>query len=253
MDYMGLPPIDVEVLAEPDAILTPLLAALGTGSGRKKAESSALLDGTALKRTRPQTNTQVLRPQPELDLRQIAECLGSALGNQKMSLIRTPLSWPGDRYDFCGPLDYLGYDGGAGIGSGPGMAVGAALALRNSDYLPVAVLGDGDYLMGVTALWTAVRYHIPLLVIVANNRSYYNDEVHQQTVARLRGRPPENKWIGQRIIEPDIDLAAMARAQGSEAIGPIRSISELEAALKIGVNRVSSGRVFVIDAAIDGA
>ena len=31
---------------------------------------------------------------------------------------------------FAGPLDYLGQDGGAGLGSGPGMAVGAALALR---------------------------------------------------------------------------------------------------------------------------
>ncbi len=38
------------------------------------------------------------------------------------------------------------------------MAVGAALALRGGDRLPVAILGDGDYLMGVTALWTGVRY-----------------------------------------------------------------------------------------------
>ena len=49
------------------------------------------------------------------------------------------------------PLDYLGQDGGAGIGSGPGMAVGAALALEGSGRLPVAVLGDGDFLMGGTA------------------------------------------------------------------------------------------------------
>jgi thiamine pyrophosphate-dependent acetolactate synthase large subunit-like protein len=252
MDYMGLPPVDIEILAEPDAILAPLLEALGAGPDPKPADAS-FQDGTALKRTRPQTNSPALPPQPELDLRQIADCLGLALGDHKISLIRTPLSWPGERYDFCGPLDYLGYDGGAGIGSGPGMAVGAALALRNSDYLPVAVLGDGDYLMGVTALWTAVRYRIPLMVIVANNRSYYNDEVHQQTVARLRGRLPENKWIGQKIIEPEIDLAAMARAQGAEAIGPIASFSELEAALRIAVDRVADGQVFVIDAVVDNA
>ncbi|MBV8357652.1 MAG: thiamine pyrophosphate-binding protein, partial [Deltaproteobacteria bacterium] len=211
MDYMGLPPVDIEILAEPDAILAPLLEALGPGSDRKQAEPGAPGEGRALKRA-PRTNSPALAPTLELDLEQIAACLGSALGDRTVSLIRTPLSWPGDRYDFCGPLDYLGYDGGAGIGSGPGMAVGAALALRNSDYIPLAVLGDGDYLMGVTALWTAVRYSIPLLVIVANNRSYYNAAVHQQMVARLRGRPPENKWIGQKIIAPDIDLAAMARA-----------------------------------------
>jgi thiamine pyrophosphate-dependent acetolactate synthase large subunit-like protein len=253
MDYMGLPPIDLEVLAEPDAILTPLLEALSTVSDGTLAESSAFIGGSALKRRKPLTNSPGLGPQPKFDLRQIADCLGSALSDHKISLIRTPLSWPSDRYDFSSPLDYLGYDGGAGIGSGPGMAVGAALALRNSDYLPVAVLGDGDYLMGVTALWTAVRYHIPLLVIVANNRSYYNDEVHQQTVARLRGRPPENKWIGQKIIEPEIDLAAMARAQGAEAIGPIASFSQLEAALTIAVDSVFKGHVFVVDAVLDTA
>jgi thiamine pyrophosphate-dependent acetolactate synthase large subunit-like protein len=250
MDYMGLPPIDVEILAEPDAILAPLLEALGNDPERQQAESVALRDGTGLKRTAAPTNGPPLKLAPELDLQQLADCLGAALGDHKISLIRTPLTWPGDRYDFRGPLDYLGYDGGAGIGSGPGMAVGAALALRNSDYIPLAVLGDGDYLMGVTALWTAVRYHIPLLVIVANNRSYYNDEVHQQTVARLRGRPPENKWIGQKITAPDIDLAAMARAQGAGAIGPIASLSELDAALRIAIDSVSKGQVFVIDAAI---
>ena len=246
---MGLPPADLEILAEPDAILTPLLEALGR-SDRIQAQAEVPGEGRALKRTVPPLNGSALAQPSALDLAQLAACLGTAAGNHKLSLIRTPLSWPSDRYDFCGPLDYLGYDGGAGIGSGPGMAVGAALALRHTDYLPVAVLGDGDYLMGVTALWTAVRYHIPLLVIVANNRSYYNDEVHQQTVARLRGRPPENKWIGQKIIEPDIDLAAMGRAQGAEAIGPIGSFSELEAALRIAVDRVSNGHVFVIDAVI---
>jgi len=250
MDYMGLPPIDVEVLADSDAILVPVLEALGPGPDPKHAEPETLREGTGLKRTRPQTNILALAPPLELDLQQIADCLGSTLGDRKISLIRTPLTWPGDRYDFSGPLDYLGYDGGAGVGSGPGMAVGAALALRNSGYIPLAVLGDGDYLMGVTALWTAVRYHVPLLVIVANNRSYYNDEVHQQTVARTRGRPSENKWIGQKIIEPDIDLAAMARAQGAAAIGPVSSFSELEAALRIAIDGVSDGQIFVIDAVI---
>ena len=72
-------------------------------------------------------------------------------------------------------------DGGAGIGSGPGMAVGAALALENSGRLPVAVLGDGDFLMGGTAVWTAAHYRLPLLIVVANNSFFYNDVVHQQT------------------------------------------------------------------------
>jgi len=264
MDYMGLAPVDIEILAEPDTILRPLLAALGAEANREseRSESAVAADGVALKRLASAGSAEQAsglsvtggsRNLQELDLGDLADCLGSTLGNLRISLIRTPLGWPADRYDIRGPLDYLGYDGGAGIGSGPGTAVGAALALRNSGYLPVAVLGDGDYLMGVTALWTAVRYRIPLLVIVANNRSYFNDEVHQQTVARLRGRPTENKWIGQKIVDPHVDLAAMARAQGAQGIGPVTGPYELEAALKTAIESVVNGNVCVIDAVVKAA
>ena len=92
----------------------------------------------------------------------------------------------------------------------------------------VGIMGDGDFLMGVTALWTATHYKLPCLILVANNRSFYNDELHQERVAHERGRPVENKWIGQRIDEPDIDLAAMARAQGAVGIGPVKELSRVE-------------------------
>jgi thiamine pyrophosphate-dependent acetolactate synthase large subunit-like protein len=65
---------------------------------------------------------------------------------------------------------------------------------------------------------------------VANNRSFFNDELHQERVARIRSRPPENRWIGQRISEPDIDIAAMARAQGCPA-QRVETHDQLEAAL----------------------
>ena len=123
---------------------------------------------------------------------------------------------------FRHPLDYLGGDGGGGVGAGPGLVVGAALALKGTSASSAGIVGDGDFLMGVTALWTATHYKIPCLLVVANNRSFYNDELHQERVAKERARPVENKWIGQRIDEPDIDLAAMARAQGAEGIGPVK-------------------------------
>ena len=92
--------------------------------------------------------------------------------------------------------------------------------------MPIGICGDGDFLMGATALWTATHYRIPLLIVVANNRSFYNDEVHQERVARMRNRPVENKWIGQRISDPDIDLAALARAQGARGFGPVDDVGE---------------------------
>src|SRR5262249_31342361 len=100
------------------------------------------------------------------------------------------------------PLDYLGSDGGGGVGGGPGISVGAALALRGSGRLPVAVCGDGDFLMGVTALWTAAHYRIPLLIVVANNRSFFNDQLHQETMGP-NPQPPR----GDRRVRPALSRA----------------------------------------------
>jgi len=112
------------------------------------------------------------------------------------------------------------------------------------------VLGDGDTMMGVSALWTAAHYKLPLLAIVANNRSFYNDEIHQERVALTRHRPVENKWIGQRIDEPDIDIAAIARAQGLVGLGPVSTTEELAGALAEGVKAARSGSSVVIDARV---
>ena len=104
--------------------------------------------------------------------------------------------------------------------------------------------------MGVSAFWTAARYGIPFLAIIANNRSFYNDEIHQEKVAISRDRPVENKWIGQHIGGPDIDLAAMARAQGVTAFGPVSTAAELKYVIKEGLAAVKAGQPVVIDARI---
>ena len=68
---------------------------------------------------------------------------------------------------------------------------------------------------------TEVHYGLPCLMIIMNNRSYFNDERHQEHMAVERGRPAKNHWIGQHIGDPDIDLAAMARAQGAVGYGKV--------------------------------
>lgn len=188
-----------------------------------------------------------------ISMRGFAAALGEGLAGELVTLVRLSLGWDGAFWHFRHPLDYLGYDGGAGIGSGPGMLVGAALALRDSERIPVAVLGDGDTMMGVSALWTAARYEIPMLVVVCNNRSYFNDEIHQEKVAKTRGRPVENKWIGQAITGPDIDFAAMASAQGLLGIGPVTTPDALAEAIADGIRLVKEGACVVIDARVEPA
>jgi thiamine pyrophosphate-dependent acetolactate synthase large subunit-like protein len=234
MDYFGLPPVDVNLLAEPDVAVPLLLEAC---KARTLASASA-------------SGPEPSRTYDVLSLRAVAAALNEATEGVEVCLTRLPLGWPGEARHFAHPLDYLGGDGGAGVGAGPGITVGAGLALKGSGRIPIGLIGDGDYLMGLTALWTAAHYQIPCLFLVCNNRSFYNDEAHQERVARMRGRPVENKWIGQRINEPDIDLAALAVAQGAKGIGPVTDPEQLRSAIAQGVRAVLDGEVCVIDARV---
>jgi thiamine pyrophosphate-dependent acetolactate synthase large subunit-like protein len=186
-----------------------------------------------------------------LTVEHLAYGLRRAVGERPCSLTHLPLSWNGVWWPFRHPLDFLGGDGGGGVGGGPGISVGCALALKGTGRLPVAICGDGDYLMGVTALWTAAHYRIPLLLVVANNRSFFNDELHQERVARMRNRPVENRWIGQRISDPDIDLAAMARAQGAQGFGPLTKAGELASTFSAAIAAVEGGAVAVVDVRVE--
>jgi thiamine pyrophosphate-dependent acetolactate synthase large subunit-like protein len=238
MDYQGLPPVDLFVAADPDATVAALLDAIAPGAAPKSAGRSAFQ-----------------APEPAksgpLGVEHLAHALREAVGNRPVSLTHVSLSWQGGWWPFRHPLDFLGSDGGGGVGGGPGISVGAALALKGSGRLPIAVCGDGDFLMGVTAIWTAVHYRIPLLVVVANNRSFYNDEVHQERVAIMRNRPIENKWIGQRMNDPDIDLAQMARAQGARGFGPVTKAADLPQVYAEAIAAVENGEVAVVDVRVE--
>jgi thiamine pyrophosphate-dependent acetolactate synthase large subunit-like protein len=110
---------------------------------------------------------------------------------------------------------------GAGLGSAAGAAIGAALALRDTGRLFLNVMGDGDFLYTPSSLYTAVNMKLPLLTIVNNNRSYGNDEGHQEHMARTRGRPIENKGIGIYIEDPAPDFAKLAAGFDVEGFGPV--------------------------------
>jgi thiamine pyrophosphate-dependent acetolactate synthase large subunit-like protein len=229
-DYQGLPPSDVYMMCEPDIAVPLLLEAV---------------------RARPAAVSPKKEPAQGEDkavsIRALARAFNELAEGMDVCIAKLPLGWHGSYRHFRHPLDYLGSDGGGGVGAGPGLTVGAALALKGSGRMVVGIVGDGDFLMGNTALWTATHYNLPCLLLVANNRSFYNDEMHQERVAKARGRPVENKWIGQRIDEPDIDLAMMARSQGAEGIGPVRELSQLKSAIAEAIQKVKNGAVCVVD------
>lgn len=237
MDHQSLPPADVDLPVGPETLVEALLDAVGR-------------PGPSTAPARTARSIPAVLPGPEIDVPTFSAVVTAAFDAEDASYVRLPRAIIGRDLAFRNHLDYLGGDGGGGVGAGPGMAVGAALALRGGGRLPVAVLGDGDYLMGVTALWTAVANAIPLLVVVANNRSYFNDVGHQEHLARERGRPVERKWIGQKIDAPAPDLAGLARDQGAAGIGPVLRPEDLAPALAAAIAEVRAGRVCVVDVVI---
>ncbi len=252
MDYQALPAADINVLADPDQVIRQMLEELGV----KGKPTGKALPKPAVRRLGHWTKSAAAKAKPKLtgamtslDYHLIMSEF--VCSDPKLSLCHISTGFPGTAARWTHPLDFSGNDAGGGVGAGPGQSVGTALAFRDRGRIPVTCLGDGDYSMGVNALWTASRVRIPMLVVVMNNRSYFNDEAHQHHVAEVRGRATENRWIGLRIDDPAPNLSLFAEAQGFETSGVVRTGKELKAALARGYEVVAKGGRFMIDAWIE--
>ena len=230
-DHHVLPAVDLPILATPDSFVASALLQLAAGEKRTYSITPSA----------PPTGSGAI------GLVSLGTAVDAAIGERPTTYVRLPIGWPAPTIRIDGPLDYIGNDGGAGVGSGPGMVVGSALALQGSGRLPVAIMGDGDFLMGVSALWTAAHYGVPLLLIINNNRSYGNDVAHQSRMAIQRGRPVENRWIGQSLENPRVDIPAQARSYGVLAGETVRDLKDLMPALEAGIKAVQAGECYVLD------
>ena len=156
--------------------------------------------------------------------------------------------WTERLWDYKHPYQVIDSRGGGGLGMGFGHALGVALANKGKGRLTINIQSDGDFLFTPAAVWTAVHHKIPMLVVMYNNRTYGNDLGHQSLMAKVRGRPDENKTIGIDIDDPYVDFAAMARSFGAWAEGPIENPLELRGALERAKNEViNNGKLALLD------
>ncbi len=100
------------------------------------------------------------------------------------------------------------------IGLGLAAAIGAAIAAPQR--LPVAALGDGGALMGISELETVVRLGLPMVVVVYDDEAY-GAEVHH---FGPDGHPLDT------VTFPPADIAAIGRGFGCEGI-TVRSAGDL--------------------------
>lgn len=242
----------VQLLAEPLLGLEQLIAAVAR---RIDVPARGLIDarraavaakGVTLRAEQRDALGRVWTSTPISPARLVAETWEAVRDDEVLLCLRNTRTWPQGVWQFSGAGDYLGHSGGGGVGYGPGALVGGALAARDQGRLGVGIIGDGDLLMAAGALWTAVHYAIPALVVVNDNGSFYNDEPHQAEMARQRGRPEANSWIGMRIADPPVDIAALARSYGCWAAETVASPDDLAAALDAGRRHALGGGVAVV-------
>ncbi|MGY4711503.1 benzoylformate decarboxylase [Mycolicibacterium sp. CBM1] len=121
---------------------------------------------------------------------------------------------------------------GGGLGFGLPAAVGAQLAEPTRQV--VGIIGDGSANYGITALWTAARYNIPIIVVLLKNGTY----------GALR-------WFADvlgvaqtdAMDVPDIDFVQIARGYGVEATA-VTNMASFAAAFTAAL---ASGRPALIE------
>lgn len=177
----------------------------------------------------------------------VASTLRAALGTTDWTVAAGAMGgWARRGLSFDEPHHFLGRSGGEGLGYALGATLGAALAARGSDRLVIGLQGDGDLMYTPQALWTAAHHGLAALILIDDNSTYHRDELHQQAMARLRGRSVEAVGPGLHLTDPVIDHVGLAQSQGVTAFGPIASRAELVEVLPRAIDVVRSGEPAVV-------
>jgi acetolactate synthase I/II/III large subunit len=176
--------------------------------------------------------------------------LWEAIRRDDWSLVSylNPISgWPARLWTFDKHYQFIGGSGGSGIGYTAPASVGAALANRKHGRLTVTIQPDGDLMYAPGILWTAAHHHIPLLMVMHNNRAYHQELMHLQRMANRHNRGVDRAHVGTTITDPNIDYAKMAQGLGVYAEGPIEKPNDLAPALKRALAVVKKGEPALVD------
>jgi thiamine pyrophosphate-dependent acetolactate synthase large subunit-like protein len=253
-DYERLQAVDLPIAAD-TAVALPVLIELCTtrlGSASMTSRTARAEHFAARHRTLRQQWQQAAhtarQERPIAVATAVAE-IWETIRHEEWVLVNNAVgAWTRRLWDWERPEHYLGTSGGAGLGYGMGAALGGALAHRQHGKLCINLQADGDLLYTPSALWTAAHHRLPLLVVMFNNRSYYNSEEHALELAGVRERPREHAGIGTRLDDPPVDFAQLARAYGLYAEGPVETSDAIRPALERALRVVKEeGTLALVD------
>ena len=252
--FQSLAPIDLPIAADTGLALPALLAAVedrltrDPRAAERQARAQRVAARQAALRREWRATLELERSSRPIAPSVLAAEIWEVIRNEDWILANgTGKGWARRLWDWE-PARSYGGSGGAGLGYGLPAALGVTLAHRGRGKLCVNLQADGDLLYVVSALYTASHHRLPLLTVMFNNRSYGNDEEHQDVVAKVRARPVENKVIGIRIDDPAPDFARIAQGFGVYAEGPIETVEAVGPALRRAVRIVrDEGRPALVD------
>jgi acetolactate synthase-1/2/3 large subunit len=253
LDYQRLQHAELRILADTTLAL-PMLTALvkdrlkGDAAlrTRVRARAEEIAKQSAAKRARWEKEAREDWDASPIALPRLASEVWEAIRNQDWVLTAGTLEeWTRKLWDFDAPYRHPGRS--LGTATQFGISLGVALAHRENKRLVVDLQPDGDLMFDAGAMWVAAKHRIPLLVVMYNNRAYYNDWEHQIRMAKLRGTPVERAHIGMDMDDPAPDFAGMARSMGWYAEGPIDDPRKIALALGRAIEKVKAGQPALLD------
>ncbi len=253
-DFQRYQPADLAINGDAQSSLVPLIehvARLMTPERQRAAQARAATLGAQSKAARNQLLESAARgwdASPVTTARLAMETYDVIKAEPWALVVSDRIPWARSLWPATQYHQMLGGSGGQGVGYAAPGAIGAALANRDKGLLSVTFQPDGDLMYGAGVLWTAAHHQIPLLMVMHNNRGYYQEVMHLQRMAALHRRRPDTALIGNEIDHPAIDYARLAQAHGVWAEGPISDPRQLNAALKRALAVVKSGQPALVDA-----
>jgi acetolactate synthase-1/2/3 large subunit len=253
LDYQRLHHADVRILAD-TSLAIPMLSALlkdrsksdSKFQARAQARAAETASRSEAKRGRWAKEAREDWDASPIMLPRLASEIWDAIKDEDWVLTANTLEeWTRKLWDFDRPYRHPGRS--LGTATQFGISLGVALAHRDKKRLVVDIQPDGDLMFDAGAMWVAAKHRIPLLVVMYNNRAYYNDWEHQIRMAKLRGTPVARAHIGMDMDDPAPDFATMARSMGWYAEGPIDDPNQVAGALKRAIAKVKAGQPALLD------
>ena len=248
MDYQRLAHADLRILADTTLALPQLTAQLKAKLRREQVADRRRAAEELGRKARADWDKEARQDwdASPITLPRLASEIWHAIKSEDWVLSANTLEdWTRILWDFDKPYRHPGKS--LGTATQLGISLGVALAHRDAKRLVVDIQPDGDLMFDAGALWVAAKHRIPLLVVMYNNRAYYNDWEHQIRMAKLRGTPEERAYIGMDMDDPAPDFAALAKSMGWYAEGPIDQPADVAPALKRAIAKVKAGRPALLD------